>query len=443
MTPTSAPVVQQVEVIPVAGHDSMLLNLSGAHAPFFTRNIVVITDSEGRTGLGEVPGGEPIRSTIEQAAGLLTGQPITRYKSLLRHVAARFAGQDVAGRGNQTFDQRVTIHAVTALESALLDVNGQFLGVPVAELLGDGQQRDSVPMLGYLFYVGDPDKTDLPYLREPAATGWDRLRREEAVTPESVVELAKAAQQKYGFKDFKLKGGALPGDQEVETVKALSKEFPEARITLDPNGGWPLEDAVRYGREMAGHIAYAEDPCGAEGRFSGREVMAEFRRATGLRTATNMIATDWREMAHAIREASVDIPLADPHFWTMSGSTRVAQLCHDFGLTWGSHSNNHFDISLAMFTQVGAAAPGEITALDTHWIWQDGQHVTTRPFTISEGQIRVPDTPGLGVEIDRERLEAAHQLYLEHGLGTRDDAASMQYLVPGWTFDAKRPALDR
>jgi glucarate dehydratase len=194
---------------------------------------------------------------------------------------------------------------------------------------------------------------------------------------------------------------------------------------------------------MRGVVAYAEDPCGAEGKFSGREVVAEFRRATGLQTATNMIATDWREMSHAVRTNAVDIPLADPHFWTMAGSVRVAQLCNEFGLTWGSHSNNHFDISLAMFTHVGAAAPGEITALDTHWIWQDGQGLTADPLQIRDGEIKVPTAPGLGIELDRDRVEAAHQLYLEHGLGARDDATSMQYLIPGWEFDPKRPCLVR
>src|SRR5699024_1343737 len=114
---------------------------------------------------------------------------------------------------------------------------------------------------------------------------------------------------------FKLKGGVLSGEAEVETVTALSRQFPDARITLDPNGGWLLDEAIEYGRALNGVVAYAEDPVGAEGRFSGRETMAEFRRATGLRTATNMIATDWREMAHAIRTNAVDIPLADPHFW--------------------------------------------------------------------------------------------------------------------------------
>ncbi|MEV7649431.1 enolase C-terminal domain-like protein [Arthrobacter sp. NPDC089319] len=441
---SNQPTIAAVEVVPVAGHDSMLLNLSGAHGPFFTRNVVIVTDSDGRTGLGEVPGGEKIRTTIEDAGAMITGRPVARFRSLLREIAAAFADRDSGGRGLQTFDLRTTVHAVTAIESALLDLHGQFLGVPVAELLGDGQQRDAVPMLGYLFYVGNPDATDLPYLREPnGADAWERVRREEAMTPEAVVCLAEAAQARYGFQDFKLKGGVQAGDLEVDAVTALKDRFPDARITLDPNGGWLLQDAVRLGKRMQGVVAYAEDPCGAEGKFSGREVMAEFRRATGLQTATNMIATDWREMAHAVRTNAVDIPLADPHFWTMAGSVRVAQLCNEFGLTWGSHSNNHFDVSLAMFTQVGAAAPGEITALDTHWIWQDGQGLTKEPLLIRDGEIKVPQAPGLGVELDRERLAEANALYLEHGLGARDDAVSMQYLVQGWEFDPKRPCLVR
>jgi glucarate dehydratase len=435
--------ISRVEVVPVAGHDSMLLNLSGAHGPFFTRNIAIVTDSDGRTGLGEVPGGEAIRTTIADSAELLVGKPLARFRSLLREVAERFAGRDAGGRGLQTFDLRTTVHAVTALESALLDLAGQVVGLPVAELLGQGQQRSRVPMLGYLFYVGDADGTDLSYVRDGGADRWEQLRRRPALTPDAVVALAEAAQDRYGFSDFKLKGGVFSGAEEVEAVTALARRFPDARITLDPNGAWLLDDAVPLGRGLGDVLAYAEDPVGAEGGFSGREVMAEFRRATGLPTATNMIATDWRQLAHAVRTQAVDIPLADPHFWTMAGSVRVAELCHYFGLTWGSHSNNHFDVSLAMFTQVGAAAPGDITALDTHWIWQDGQGLTRDPLVIRDGHIEVPDRPGLGVELDPDRLAEAHELYVEHGLGARDDSAAMQYLVEGWTFDPKRPALTR
>jgi glucarate dehydratase len=438
------PVVKSMRVVPVAGRDDMLLNLSGAHAPFFTRNIVIVTDNAGHTGLGEVPGGEKIRQTLEDARPLVEGQGIGKLQAILNAMRAKFADRDAGGRGNQTFDLRTTIHAVTAVEAALLDLQGQHLGVPVAALLGEGQQRDAVQMLGYLFYVGDRRKTNLPYASEPEAQDdWFRLRHEEALTPEAVVRLAEAAQKRYGFQDFKLKGGVLAGDAEVEAVTALHERFPEARVTLDPNGGWLLKDAIRLGEKMRGVVAYAEDPCGAEEGFSGREVMAEFRRATGLPTATNMVATDWRQMAHSLALQSVDIPLADPHFWTMAGSVRVAQTCRDWGLTWGSHSNNHFDVSLAMFTHVAAAAPGQVTAIDTHWIWQDGQRLTREPLQIAGGLVQVPKKPGLGIELDMPEVEKAHRLYMEHGLGARDDAIAMQYLIPGWKFNPKRPALDR
>lgn len=441
------PTVTEMRVVPIAGHDSMLLNLSGAHGPYFTRNLLILKDSEGNTGVGEVPGGAAIQRTLEDARPLVEGRSIGDHHAVLGDVRREFAGRDAGGRGAQTFDLRVTVHAVTAIESALLDLLGQYLGVPVAALLGDGQQRSRVQALGYLFFVGDRTRTDLAYRsgadEAPGADEWLRIRHDEAMTPEAVVRLAEAARDRYGFRDFKLKGGVLPAAEEAKAVIALADRFPDARITLDPNGGWLLADAVTTCRELTGVLAYAEDPVGPEGGFSGREVMAEFKRATGLPTATNMIATDWREMGHAIRSGAVDIPLADPHFWTMSGSVRVAQLCDAWGLTWGSHSNNHFDVSLAMFTHVAAAAPGAITAIDTHWIWQDGQRITKAPFPIVDGYLDVPDAPGLGVELDEDRVAAAHELYLAEGLGARDDAVAMQYLIPGWTFDSKRPALQR
>ena len=447
MSATTTPVITEMTVYPVAGHDGMLLNLSGAHAPYFTRNLVILTDSEGRTGVGEVPGGEAIRTTLEDARALIVGRSIGSYHAILGEMRSTFAGRDAGGRGAQTFDLRITVHAVTAVESALLDLLGQHLDVPVAALLGDGQQRQRVQALGYLFFVDDRNRTDLPYRSaadEPAdADDWLRIRHDEALTPESVVALAEAAQARYGFQDFKLKGGVLAPREEAAAVRALAERFPSARVTLDPNGGWLLSEAIEVCRDLRDVLAYAEDPVGPEGAFSGREVMSEFKRATGLPTATNMIATDWREMGHAIRSGAVDIPLADPHFWTMSGSVRVAQLCDAWGLTWGSHSNNHFDVSLAMFTHVAAAAPGDITAIDTHWIWQDGQRLTTEPYTIADGYLTVPDKAGLGVELDMDQVQAAHELYLREGLGARDDAAGMQYLIPGWSFDSKRPALCR
>jgi len=445
MNTQSSPIITDMQVIPVAGHDSMLMNIGGAHGAYFTRNIVILKDSAGNTGVGEAPGGEVIYNTLMEAVSQVKGQEVARMNRLVHqiHTGNQSSDFDSFGKGAWTFELRV--NAVAALEAALLDLMGKFLGVPVCELLGPGKQRDEVTVLGYLFYIGDRQKTDLPYQEgERGSHDWYHLRHQEAMSSGAVVRLAEAAQDRYGFKDFKLKGGVLPGEQEIDAVKALAKRFPDARITVDPNGAWLLDEAIDLCKDLHGILSYAEDPCGAEQGFSGREVMAEFRRATGLPVATNMIATNWREMQHAVMLQSVDIPLADPHFWTMHGAVRVAQLCDDWGLTWGCHSNNHFDISLAMFTHVGAAAPGKPTAIDTHWIWQEGnQRLTKEPLQIVNGKIKVPEKPGLGVEIDMDQIHRAHALHKTLPTGARNDAAAMQYLIPGWTFDRKRPALGR
>jgi glucarate dehydratase len=455
------PTVMDMQVVPVAGRDSMLLNLCGAHGPFFTRNLVLLKDSAGRTGIGEVPGGEGIRQTLERARPLVVGRRLGLYNTVLNDIRRAVTGAGQAAHQSTVHQvaseaeaavlrqpHEINLRAdnvITAVEAALLDLLGQFLGVPVAALLGNGQQRNAVKMLAYLFYVGDRTRTDLPYPSDPRAEdGWLRLRDEEALTPEAIARQAEAATGRYGFQDFKLKGGVMPGEQEMEAAAAIKERFPDARVTLDPNGAWSLAEAVALCKGRGDVLAYAEDPCGAEGGYSGREVMAEFRRATGLPTATNMVATDWRQMGHSVLLQAVDIPLADPHFWTMQGSVRLAQLCDEWGLTWGSHSNNHFDVSLAMFTHCAAAAPGSITAIDTHWIWQEGrERLTKEPPRIAGGAVAVPDRPGLGIEIDMGQVEAAHELYKKVGGTARDDAVAMRYLVPGWNYDPKRPSLGR
>ncbi len=462
---TASPIVTEMQVIPVAGHDGMLLNLCGAHAPWFTRNLVILRDNAGRTGVGEVPGGEGILRTLERSRELVVGTQVGRYNRTLNAIRQAIAG------GGDGMPQR-TVHQVsseaearvlkqpheinlrldnvlTAVEAALLDLLGQHLDVPVAELLGSGQQRARAPMLAYLFYNGDRSRTDLPYLSgdeadAPRGHDWYRTRHLEALTPDTIARQAASAADRYGFRDFKLKGGVMHGSEEMEAVAAIKARFPDARVTLDPNGAWSLAGAVALCKGQGHILAYAEDPCGPENGFSGREVMAEFRRATGIPTATNMVATDWRQMGHSVRLDAVDIPLADPHFWTMQGSVRLAQLCEAWGLTWGSHSNNHFDISLAMFTHCAAAAPGRITAIDTHWIWQEGtERLTREPLQIVGGEVAVPDRPGLGIEPDMDRILKAHELYKKVGTGARDDAMAMQYLVPGWKYDPKQPSLGR
>lgn len=457
---SDTPVVTEMQVIPVAGQDSMLLNLCGAHGPFFTRNIVILKDSAGHTGIGEVPGGEGIRQALERSQELVVGKSIGLCNGILNGIRSSFVSGKAAHQATVhqvTSESEAKVlkqpheinlrmdNVITAVEAALLDLLGQHLGVPVCELLGSGKQRDAVRMLSYLFYIGDRSKTDLPYLgNRESKNAWYRLRHEEATTVESLVRLAEASVEHYGFADFKLKGGVMSAAEEIEAISAIKKRFPQSRVTLDPNGAWSLAEAIEACKGKGHIMAYAEDPCGPEAGYSGREIMAEFKRATGIPTATNMVATDWRQLNHSLKLDSVDIPLADPHFWTMQGSVRVAQMCDEFGLTWGSHSNNHFDVSLAMFTHAAAAAPGEITAIDTHWIWQEGQERLTRePLRIIDGLVQVPDKPGLGIEPDMDQILRASELYKKVGAGARDDAMAMQYLIPGWKYDPKQPSIGR
>ncbi len=445
MSTQAAPTITSMQVIPVAGYDSMLLNVGGAHSPYFTRNIVILKDNAGHIGAGEAPGGETIFKALSEAIPHVEGKPISILNRIVNDMHAGYldADYDTFGKGAWTFELRV--NAVAALEAALLDLMGQFLDVPVAELLGAGKQRDEVTVLGYLFYIGDDKITNLPY-QAPVTKGheWYRIRRQVAMSTEAVINLAAAAKDLYGFKDFKLKGGVFEGQKEIETVTELKKSFTDARITLDPNGCWSLQEAIELCKDMHDVLTYAEDPCGAEQGYSGREVMAEFKRATGLPTATNMVATNWREMCHSVMLQAVDIPLADPHFWTLTGASRVAHLCHEFGLTWGCHSNNHFDISLAMFSHVGASAPGNPTALDTHWIWQEGDMTLTKnPLQITNGKIKLNDKPGLGLELDMDKIQQAHELHQKLPTGARNDAIPMQFYYPGWAFDRKRPCMVR
>lgn len=443
------PIVTEMQVIPVAGYDSMSMTLSGAHAPFFTRNLVIIKDNTGSTGIGEIHGGEYTKKSLEACIPIVVGKEIGMYRAVLREIHRTYKrAADDDGAGIQNLDMnklKYVVKAEWAIECAMLDLLGQYLEMPLCELMGEGKQRDKIETLGYLFYVSDKRKAfDQPYLDESdSAEPWFRLRREEMLTPERIVEQAVVLQQKYGFKNFKLKGGVLEGYKEMEAIAALKKQFPKGRINIDPNGAWSLAEAIEICKPMEGILTYVEDPCGMEAGYSSREIMSEFKNAVNLPVATNMIATDWRQFYHAAGMHAVDIVLADPHFWGFEGSVRMAQLLNDWGLTWGSHSNNHFDITLTAFAHVAAAAPGKLTALDTHWIWQDGQNLLKDTPQIKDGYLEVPTQGGLGVTIDMDKVRKANELYKKMTSHDRDDAMAMQYLIPDWKFDSKKPCLVR
>lgn len=444
------PIITQMQVIPVAGYDSMLMTLSGAHAPLFTRNLVILKDNAGHTGIGEIHGGDYTCDCLNMVKPLVEGQPIANYRQILQKIHKLSNPNAGDGGDIQTLDiskLKFVVKSEWAIECAMMDLMGQFLGVPMCQLLGEGQQRKEVEMLGYMFYVSDKNKVpagDFQYLDESDSSDpWFRLRREEILTPERLVEEAQALNEKYGFQNFKLKGGVLRGSEEMDGLRAVKKAFPNARVNIDPNGAWGLQEAIDLCKDMHDVITYMEDPCGPEAGFSSREIMREFKNATQFQVATNMIATDWRQFYHTVSLNACDIILADPHFWGFDGAIRMSQLLHSWGLTWGVHSNNHFDITLAAFAQVGAAAVGEPAPLDTHWIWQDGQNLLNDTPQIIGGKLQVPDAPGLGVTLNMDKVWEANRLYNQMPTHDRDDAMAMQYLIPGWKYDHKKPALVR
>lgn len=446
---SDTPVINTMRVVPVAGYDSMLLNIGGAHNCYFTRILVFLTDSSGNVGVGETPCHASTLQLLERFRPLIVGSSLMRVNATLSQLFASDARSQQTSHTNDIHIPQMNpekfYNAAAAIEAALLDLQGKFLNLPVADLLASGKQRDRIPVLGYLFYIADRKRTNMHYRTgEDEPEGWLRRRHQPAMDSAAVVELAEAAVDKYGFRDFKLKGGVQHGEVEVETVEALLSRFPQARVTVDPNASWSLEEAIRFGKQLEGKVPYLEDPCGAEQGYSGRETLAEFRRATGVPVATNMIANDWRQLHHALQLNAIDIPLADPHFWTLRNANVVAQLCNEWGLTTGCHSNNHFDVSLAMVAHLGAAAPGDRqTAFDTHWIWQDGQQLSHQPPQIRDGYLELPPGPGLGIELDMQRVEQAHALYNALPDKNRNDALGMQFLIDNWRYDAKRPALVR
>lgn len=263
----SSPVITSMQVIPVAGYDSMLMTLSGAHAPCFTRNIVILKDSAGHTGIGEIHGGDFTCESLNAVRPLVEGQPVACYRQVLQqiHKLTRPGGEGDL----QTLDiakLKFVVKSEWAIECAMLDLMGQFAGVPMCQLLGEGKQRSEVEVLGYLFYVSDKRKytgPGIPYLDESESSDpWFRLRRQEILTPGRLAEEAQAVHEKYGVTNFKLKGGVLAGEEEMEGLRALKKLYPDARINIDPNGAWSLAEAIRLCRPMHDVITYVEDPCG-------------------------------------------------------------------------------------------------------------------------------------------------------------------------------------
>ncbi|MFJ3146080.1 glucarate dehydratase family protein [Streptomyces halstedii] len=423
----TALLIDDVRLTPILIADPPLLNTQGVHQPYTPRLVVEVVTRGGVTGVGETYGDGTYLELAEPLARALPGRPVSDVNGLFALAeevcgAARTADErvDAGGlRGVQNAD-KLRLSVISGFEVACLDALGKTLGLPVHALLG-GKVRDRVEYSAYLFYR---------WAAHPAAGERDDWGA--ALDPAGVVAQARRFARDHGFTSFKLKGGVFPPDQEIAAVRALAEAFPGQPLRLDPNGAWSVETSLRVAEELKGVLEYLEDPA------SGTEAMARVSAGTNLPLATNMCVTTLAELPEAFARDAVQIVLSDHHYWGGLHRTReLAAICGAFGVGLSMHSNTHLGVSLAAMTHVAATVPGLGHACDSHYPWQTEDILTTR-HTFEDGHLTVSDAPGLGVELDRDRLAALHRRWLDDDgtLRSRDDAAAMRQADPGWVAPA-------
>ena len=280
------------------------------------------------------------------------------------------------------------------IEMAFLDAAGKALNKSVSSLLG-GRIRDRIEAAAYLFYRYQGD---------------DGCGGESS--PQAIVERACELREKHGFRALKLKGGVFPPHEELHAVRLLRKHFGDSPIRWDPNAAWSVETSIRIGRKLLAEgldLEYLEDPTW------NLEGMSQVRQSVEIPLATNMCLVSFEQLAPGIRLRSVDIILADVHFWGgFRENQRMIAVCDAFQLGVGLHSDRELGISTAAMLHLAASSPSMVYAIDSHYHDQVDD-IITQPFVYQEGCFAVPTGPGLGVTLDPEKVEKYHRLYLEQG----------------------------
>lgn len=416
--------IKHIRVTPIAFKDAPLLNASGIHEPYALRSIIEVESDNGFIGLGESYGDAPVLSVLQAMQESLLGLDPFDLNGLRAQVIQTVARlQPGANPGAElapgSHPSKQVANAYSAFEVAFLDLQARSIGVPLVDLLG-GAVRREVPFSAYLFlkyaeHIQSPYKPD---------------RWGEAISPEQVVAQARTMIEENGFQSIKLKAGTLLGpEHEVACMKALKQAFPGIPLRIDPNGNWSLETSIRMAELLGDDLQYYEDPC------PGLEGMAELHRRTGLPLATNMVVTDFDEFRRSIALNSVQIVLADHHYWGGLRDTQIlSRMCETFGLGVSMHSNSHLGISLMAMTHVAAAVPNLSYACDTHYPWQEADEEVIKggKLPIRNGCVAITDAPGLGVELDYDQLAKLNDQYLTCGIRQRDDVRQMQKYDPEW-----------
>ena len=422
--------IDEVHITPVAVADPPLLNAAGLHAPYALRIVLELVSADGLSGWGEIPGSEATRAALEQAAERIIGADPWQLNAIAASLDALSQADE---RGDSPWDQRSWVQARSAIEVACYDLMGKSCGRPVLDLLG-GAARERVPFAAYLFYKHAGAGGEYGFERDPSASGWFAARQAAALDADGVVAQASAMIARYGFKSIKLKGGVFPPQAEVDAMRALREAFgPDMPLRLDPNAIWRVDTAIAAGKQLESLLEYYEDP------VRGQQNMGAVAKALSLPLATNMCTTSFDDLPGSLKHHSEAIILSDHHFWGGFRATLdLARFCRVFGRGLSMHSNSHLGISLAAMVHLAAAVPNLTYDCDTHYPWQEGHDLLVQPLRFVDGAVAVPTTPGLGIEVDRERLATLHQQYLACGLTERDDEAEMQKIEPGWRFQATR-----
>ena len=416
--------ITDVRVTPIAFRDGPLLNAAGIHEPWALRAIVELETSDGRVGISETYGDEPMLRVLEQAKALVQGLSpfdLNRMEERVRATIRPSAGAVEFELAPGSHTAKNAAKVTSTFEVAMLDLQGQMVGAPIVDLLG-GAVRDAVPYSAYLFfkYAEHIDKPDVP-------DAWG-----EAISPAQIVAQARRMIELYGFQSIKLKGGVFEPAHEIACMRALHEAFPGLPLRLDPNANWSLETSIRAATELDELLEYYEDPT------PGLQGMAELARHTRLPLATNMVITTLDDFRKGAEMGSVRVLLSDHHYW---GGLRVTQtlarMCALWDLGMSMHSNSHLGISLMAMTHVAASIPNLSYACDTHYPWQEEEVVKGGRIAFDRGAVKVPTSPGLGVELDRNRLAELHAQYLACDVRNRDDLSQMRKYDP--TFTGKTP----
>ncbi|MEQ8672421.1 MAG: enolase C-terminal domain-like protein [Aggregatilineales bacterium] len=422
--------IREMIITPIAISDPPLLNAAGLHAPYALRIIVELVTDDGLSGWGEIPGNQTTYAALKQAQEHVIGKDPFNINAIFATLSTI---SKIDPRGNTPWDQRHWVHVQSAIEVACYDLMGKAVDRPVVDLLG-GKVRDRVPFSAYLFYKYEGAGGALGFGIDETATGWSAARQRPALDAEGIVAQARAMIDHYGFKSIKLKGGVFEPAVEVDSMIALRAAFGESvPLRLDPNAVWSVDTAIEWGKKLEGVLEYYEDP------VRGQENMGKVGQAVNIPMATNMCTTSFADLPGSVQWQSENIILSDHHYWGGFRATQdLARFCATFERGMSMHSNSHLGISLAAMVHLAATIPNLTYDCDTHYPWQDGADLVMNPLPFEDGAVSVPQSPGLGIEVDRDMLAKLHQQYVDCGLTERNDEIEIQKVEPNWKFQSTR-----